>query len=109
MMGITKYGVWVFFKDKKSAEKTSKELNSLMNSYGICIMDKLKVLKDNSFKFYVARKEIAQEVSWKFINTKYVMLDLGKGWELDISAEGLWDEGEEELRKIKNKRKGDKK
>ena len=102
-MGITKYGVWVFFKNKESAKKTAKELNGLMNRYGVCIMDKLKVLEDNSLKFYVARKHIVEEVSWKFNNIKYVLIDLGEGWKVEISGgeDGLWEEGEGIVRKVK--------
>lgn len=96
-MGITKYGVWVFFKDKKSAEKTAKELNTMMNRYGVFIMDKLKVLEDNSLKIFLARKDMVEEVAWKFNDIKYVWVDLGNGWKMDLAGSGLWDKGEKKL------------
>lgn len=99
-MGITKYGIWVHFLTKEDAKKTAKELNIMMNRYGVFIMDKLKVLENNSLKFYLSNKQIIEEVSWKFNQIKYVWIDLGKGWKMDIAGADLWKEGESKLKEF---------
>ena len=106
-MGITKYGIWVHFLTKEDAQKTAKELNTLMNRYGVCIMDKLKVLKNNSLRFYLSNKQIIEEVSWKFNKIKYVWVDLGKGWKMDTSGGDFWKEGELKLKEFALEEKGE--
>ena len=56
-----------------------------------------------AFRLWIASSLILGTIAELMEDDSVRKIDLGKGWELDISAEGLWDEGEEELRKIKRK------
>ena len=98
-MGITKYGVWSFFKTEEEAKECGKEMNKLFNRYGVCIMDKLKVQKGNSIKFFLSNKQAVEELTFK-INSKYTFTMMDNKWKLDISNSEFTKEAEDLVKKL---------
>ena len=103
MSGITKYGIWMFFQTLEDCKKACKILNSIGNPTGVCIMDTLKPLKNNSIKCFFTRREIAESVDWKLNPMpKYSFIINSKGnLEESMCKEGFEKECKEMLKKLK--------
>lgn len=102
-MGITRYGLWIFFETEIDAKRTAKELNSFGNPYMVLIIDKLKILKSHSIKFYLSNLNVVEGISWRFNNTKYVMIDRNtrKGWDLDNWKDEYEEEAKDMLKIVR--------
>lgn len=103
-MGITKYGIWAFFRTKEEAETTAKDLNSFGNKYGLIVIDKLRVLEGNSLRFFVANLQTLYQVEFR-LDSKFCFINKGKKWELSMTTDFFKEEAKEVLEFINKKSK----
>lgn len=108
-MGITKYGVWMFFKTFEDCKKACKVLTTIGNPTGVVIMDNLKPLKDNSIKCFFTRREIAESVDWRLEPMpKYSFIINSKGnLEESMCLGGFEKEAKNMIKNLKSKLKGE--
>ena len=97
---ITNWGVWAFFETLEDAKKASEYLgnfkdSSQMGIYEAVLAETTKPRKsDNSFKFYVGRREIAEAAriiplpKYSFIIRPKGKLEL-RSWASDIEEEKI--------------------
>ena len=104
MMGITKYGIWMFFQTIEECKKACKVLTTIGNPTGVVIMDKLKPLKDNSIKCFFTRREIAESIDWRLNPMpKYSFIINSRGsLEESMCQEGFEKEAKKILRNLKS-------